>query len=100
MLLTVRRFGRGGGVLPFEDERRLITQRRVPTARVVPPLDESEDGKLRLARRREALAVKQLAFERRKEALAQRIVVTIATEPIEVRTPAARQRAPKATAVY
>ncbi len=27
-------------------------------------------------------------------------VVTIATEPIEVRTPAARQRAPKATAVY
>src|SRR5213593_1048818 len=50
----------------------------MPPARVVPALDEVEDGEACLGRCREPLPIEQLALERREEALAERVVVGIA----------------------
>jgi len=46
--------------------------------RVVPPLEILEDDEPRFGLRLEATAVEELAFERRKEALAEGIVVRVA----------------------
>ena len=61
----------------FEVDRRDLAERGVPPARVVEALDEVEDGHLRLGLRLEAFAVEKLALERREEALAERVVVSV-----------------------
>src|SRR5438552_16012829 len=48
------------------------------TPRIVPAFDEVEDGEARVGRRAEAVAIEQLALERREEALAHGVVVGIA----------------------
>jgi len=53
----------------------------MPAARVVPALDEVEDGDAGRGLRREALAIEQLALERREEAFAEGVVVGIAHRP-------------------
>ena len=69
--------------------------------RVVPALDELEDGHFRFGLGAEASPVEKLALERGEEALAERVVVRVAyTLPIDGRTPASRQRLPNATDVY
>jgi hypothetical protein len=50
----------------------------MPPMRVVPAFDEIENGKRSLALRCEVVFGKQLAFERCVEALAHRVIVTIA----------------------
>ena len=45
--------------------------------RIVPRLDEIEDGGFGLTQRSEAVLHEQLAFERRIEALAHCIIVTV-----------------------
>ena len=50
----------------------------MPPPRIVPALDEVEDGEARLGRCREPLPIEQLALEGREEALAERVVVGIA----------------------
>ena len=57
--------------------RRLVAQRRVPALPVVESLNEVEDGPPRLARVPEPVTVQQLALQRRKEALAQGVVVGV-----------------------
>src|SRR5215469_356984 len=54
----------------------------------------------RLGLRLEPAAIEQFAFEGREEALAHGVVISIATEPIEGRTPASRQRWPNSIDVY
>jgi hypothetical protein len=51
------------------------------TPRIVPAFDEVEDGEARVGLRAEAVAIEQLALERREEALAERVVVGIASSP-------------------
>src|SRR6266478_6348461 len=48
------------------------------TPRIVPAFDEVEDGEARVGLRAEAVAIEQLALERREEALAHGVVVGIA----------------------
>src|SRR5438309_11887496 len=48
------------------------------TPRIVPAFDEVEDRDPRVGRRAEAVAIEQLALERREEALAHGVVVGIA----------------------
>ena len=60
-------------MLPLEQDRRRVVERRVPPARVVPALDEVEDREPRLAGRAQRDTIEQLAFERREKAFAQRI---------------------------
>jgi hypothetical protein len=67
---------------------------------VVPTLEEFEDGHARFNLGFEAAAVERFTFERGEETLAHRVIEQSPTEPIEGRTPAARQRWPKASAVY
>ena len=50
----------------------------MPPTRIVPALDEVEDGEARLGRCREPLPIEQLALKGREEALAERVVVGIA----------------------
>lgn len=50
----------------------------MPAVRVVPALDEVEDGHPRLCLRAEAAPVDQLALQRGEEALAHRVVVAVA----------------------
>src|SRR5947209_422880 len=66
---------RHGWVPLFIAHRRLVVQAGMPTVRVVPALDEVEDGHPRLGLAREATAVQQLALERGEEALTEGIVV-------------------------
>ncbi len=86
--------------------------------RIVPTLDEFEDGHARFYLGFEAAAVEQFTFERGEETLAHRrrsssshssvakklshiaLSKQSPTEPIEGRTPASRQRWPKASEVY
>src|SRR5262249_40746027 len=63
---------------PLVVDRGLVPERGVPTMRVVPPLEILEDDEPRFGLRLEATAVEELAFERRKEALAEGIVVRVA----------------------
>ena len=62
---------------PFEVHRREIVERGVAAVRIVPRLDEIEDGGFGLLQRSEAVFHEQLAFERRIEALAHCIIVTV-----------------------
>jgi hypothetical protein len=68
--------------------------------RVVPAFDEVEDCHAGLDLGLETTPVEQLAFERGEKALAQALSKQSPTEPIEGRTPASRQRWPKAIEVY
>src|SRR5207244_1333935 len=65
-------------VLLFEGEWRLIIERRVPPPRIVEALDEVEDRESGLSRRAQGDAIEQLAFQRGKETLAQRVVIAVA----------------------
>ena len=62
----------------LELDGREVAERGVPTVRVVPALDEVEDRDAGLGLRAEAVAIEQLAFERGEEALAHRVVVSVA----------------------
>lgn len=50
----------------------------MPAARIVPALDEVEDGSARLHPGAEPLAIEQLALERGEEALAEGVIVRVA----------------------
>ena len=67
---------------------------------IVPTLDEFEDGHARFYLGFEAAAVEQFTFERGKETLAHRVIEAIADRAHRGRTPASRQRWPKASEVY
>src|SRR5215831_7990853 len=58
--------------------RRLVPERRVAPARLVPALDVVEQRAACLGGRAEPLAIEQLALERREEAFAEGIVVGVA----------------------
>ena len=75
--------------------------------RVVPPLDELEQRRLRLGVRRQRRPVEELALQGREEALPDQAAPRSCsqskqspTEPIDSATPQSRQRAPKANEVY
>ena len=69
--------------------------------RVVPALDVAEERQAGLGLGLEGVPVEQLALEAGEEALAQGVVVGVADIlPIDGRTPASRQRRPKASEVY
>ena len=55
-----------------------ISRPRVTAMRIVPPLQELEDSHSCLGLRPEPLAIEQLAFQGREEALAHRVVVAVA----------------------
>jgi len=67
---------------------------------VVPPLDELEDCHACLALGFETATVEQFTFERGEETLAHGVIEAIANRAHEGRTPAWRQRWPKAIEVY
>jgi hypothetical protein len=50
----------------------------MPAARIVLALDEVKDGPARLHLGAEPLAIQQLALERREEALAQGVAISVA----------------------
>src|SRR5262245_46978947 len=62
----------------FVPEGRVVGQGRVATMRVVPALDELEDGSPSRGGIAEASAPQQFALERGEEALAHRVVVGVA----------------------
>ena len=62
----------------FIADRRLVVQAGMPPVRVVPALDEVEDGHAGLGLGREAAAIEQLTLERGEEALAEGVVVGVA----------------------
>src|SRR5258708_21751782 len=65
--------------LPFlELDRRNVTQRRVPTLRVVEALDELEHDRDSLRLRVKLVLRQQLALERGEERLAHRVVEAVA----------------------
>ena len=68
--------------------------------RIVPTLDEFEDRYARFYWGFEAAAVEQFTFERGEELSHIALSKQSPTEPIEGRTPASRQRWPKASEVY
>src|SRR5688572_13225776 len=70
--------GRRGRMSSLEHEGCLVVQRGVAPPRIVEALDEVEEAKPRVARSGEPHPFEQLAFERCKEALTHRIVVTVA----------------------
>src|SRR5262245_13707397 len=57
---------------------RLVAERRVPPARVVPTVDVVEQRAASLGGRAEPRAIEQLTLERGKEALAEGVVVGVA----------------------
>ena len=67
-----------------------VVEGGVPTMRVVPPLDEFEDGEAGLDLGGEAPPVEEFALERREEALAEGI-----DAPIDVKPPGGRLRSPR-----
>ena len=68
--------------------------------RIVPRLDEVEDGGFSLALGSEAILHEELAFERGVKALAHRIVEAIAARIHRRSNAADLQRSPKAIDVY
>ncbi len=76
-------------------------------ARIVPSLDEFEDGLACFGMRAGAGSVDELAFEGGEEALAHGVVIAVAdraslpaAQPMEGLTPALAQRCPKPMEVY
>src|SRR5262249_13991394 len=59
-------------------QRRFVAEGRVAPPGVIPAFDVVEQRAAGIGRRAEALTVQQLTFERRKETLAQGIVIGIA----------------------
>ena len=80
-------------------DRGEIADTGVSTIRIVPALDVLEYGHAGLGLGAESAPVEEFAFEGREEAFAPGVVESPA-DPIEGRTPACRQRWPKATEVY
>ena len=78
----------------------MIGERGVATMGIVPTLDELEDCHPRLDLGLEPAAVEQLAFRVAKKLSAIALSKQSPIEPIEGRTPASRQRWPKAIEVY
>ena len=68
--------GRNGDA-PFEADRREVSESGMPAMKVVPALEKFEDGHPGFCLRAESAPVEQLALERRKEALAQSVVVAV-----------------------
>jgi hypothetical protein len=64
-------------VTPLVTEERLVAEGRMTPVRIVPALDEVEEGPAGLGRGPKALSVEQFAFQGREEALAQGIVVGV-----------------------
>ena len=64
--------------LAFEVDGRQVIERRMAARRVIPALDEVKDRGARLGRRPSCHPVQQFALERREEALAHRVIVTVA----------------------
>jgi hypothetical protein len=67
--------------------------------RVVPALDEVEHGHARLELGLEAPPLQEVALQGGEKTLAQGVVVGVPHRAIEGRTPASRQRRPKASEV-
>src|ERR1700694_1518915 len=65
-------------VTPLVVDRRQIDEGGVAAMRVIPPLDELEDGHAGLGLGFEAAAVEQLAFEHGEKTLAHGVVETVA----------------------
>ena len=65
-------------VVPLEGELGLLTEAGVASMRVVPALDEVEDGHSGLGLDLEAVLVEELALEGGEEALAESVVVGVA----------------------
>ena len=65
-------------MVPLEVERGFLTEAGVTSMRVVPSLDEVEDGHSGLGLVAEAVLVEELALEGGGEALAERVVVGVA----------------------
>ena len=86
--------------MPFKVDGRLVAQGGVSPVRIVQPFQVVEDRPLGFGRGGKSLTIQQLGLEGGEEALAQSVVVAIPTVPIDGRTPASRQRCPKARAVY
>src|SRR3990172_8845362 len=68
-------------MFPFVLHGGDISRPGVTAMRIVPPFQELEDRHSRLGLRPEPLAVEQFALQRREEALAQSVVVTVAGRP-------------------
>ena len=95
-----RRDGNHLCVSPFELDRRDVAQRRVPTLRDVPALNELEYDRASLSLRVKPMLREQLALQCREERLALALSKQSPTEPIDGHTPASRQRDPNAIDVY
>jgi hypothetical protein len=67
---------------------------------IVPTFDEAKQRLASLSRRMEGFPFQQFTLQGGEETLAQGVIETITTEPMEGRTPASRQRLPKASDVY
>jgi hypothetical protein len=67
-----------GSVPLFERHRRHLTDRRVPTLRVVPALDELEHDRHGLTLTAKLVLHQQFALDRGEERLAHRVVVAVA----------------------
>ena len=63
---------------PFVADWRAISESGVASCRIVPALDEGEDGHAGFGLGLELPSVKELAFERGEEALTHGIVVGVA----------------------
>ena len=68
---------RSSGIFPLVVDRRQVVEARVGPVRVVPGLDEAEDGHARLGLGLEAATGQEFALKGCEEALAHRVIVTI-----------------------
>ena len=53
----------------------------MPAMRIIPPFNVGEDRQLCFLMRTEGSTIDQLTFERGEEALAQRVVIAVASRP-------------------
>ncbi len=72
----------------------------MPAMRVIPSFNVGEDSQPRFLVCTEGPAIDQFTLQGGEEALAQCVVIAVASSPIEGRTPASRQRFPNAIEVY
>jgi hypothetical protein len=84
----------------LEVDGRKITEAGVQTVRVVPTLDELKHRHARLSLRAETMTIEKLTLQGGKKLSHSALSYASPTDPIEGRTPASRQRSPKAIEVY
>ena len=65
----------------------MIGDGRMPAMRIIPPFNLREDGQSCLPMRTERSAINQLTLKGSEEALAQRVVIAVASRPIKGRSP-------------